>query len=89
MVFDSDREGNRLLTAVHFEILGRDTCVGGMSHVQKYLFISYNTGSCTEQGLKNLASEAENTERLHDQQRAQAITALLGSDELISLVQES
>lgn len=89
VVFDSDREGSRLLTAVHFEILGRDACVGGVSHGQKYLFISYNTGSCTEQEFKNLASEAENTERLHDQQRAQAIRALLGSDELMNLVQES
>lgn len=41
--------------------------------------------SKSEQELNILASEAGNSERFHDQHRAQATTALLGSDELMGL----
>ena len=52
-------------------------------------FILHNPDFCIEQELNILAGEAVNEERFRDQQRAQATTALLGSDALIGFALES
>ena len=52
-------------------------------------FILHDPDVCIEQELNILAGETVNEERFHDQHRAQATTALLGSDALMGFALES